>query len=184
MILKAFLWNLQTGTSTSIDSRSLAPAIDVVHLKWIAALFTALKHERILMRQTHAQTAADKDYIVGFSLLGGACDGKMGSRERWMAAQGRACCISDVKVFPHMHYLKKDKIPVKVSIEACLQPFLPHSQPARRPLMAICCALDTIRYQEVSDGNYSTLIMTVFLQNKSAWSRCHWQYTCHRHNLI
>lgn len=115
------LWNLQTGTSSSTDSRLPAPAIDVVQRKWIAALFTALKHERILMRQTHAQTAADKDYIVGVSLLGGVCDGKTASGERWMAAQGRAC-ISDVKVFAHVHYLKKDEILVKVSTEACLQP--------------------------------------------------------------
>lgn len=105
--LSCSLWNLQTGTSSSIDSRLPAPAIDALHHKWIVLLFTALKHERILMRQTHAQTAADKDYIVGFSLLGGVCDGKSGSGERWMAAQGRACCISDVKVVAHMHDLKR-----------------------------------------------------------------------------
>lgn len=105
--LSSSLWNLQTGTSTSIDSRLAVPAIGGVHRKWIAALFAALNHERILRRQTHVQAAADKDYIVGFSLSGGVHDGEMDSGERWMAAQGRACCVSDVKVFrPHAPFQK------------------------------------------------------------------------------
>lgn len=65
-----------------------------------------------------------------------------------------------------MHHFKKDEILVKVSAEACLQPFLPHSRPAGKPFMAQYCALDTFSYQEVSDGKHSTLTMTVVLTKR------------------
>lgn len=156
-----------TGTYLSIDSGLPTPAIDVEQEN------SGAVHCTQTWKNTHeTNTWTDSCWQrlhCGVLTLGRCMWWKDGERREMSGSTRLSLYLQPKGLRPHARF-KKDEILVKVSTEACLQPFLFHSQPAEGPFTAQYWAWDTFCYQEVLDGSYS--FMTVVLKNESPWTWC------------